>query len=99
MKITVGKLKALVRESLESAGLMREAPSEHAQDPAENALDAIRDAWYGMHDPGDPSMEAGGGEQAWRKQVDVAIMALSEELHELVQRVETDLFDGQFYGS
>ena len=97
MKITVGKLRALVRESLESGAQM--GPNEHAQDPAENALDAIRDAWYGMHDPGDPSMETAGGEQAWHQQVDAAIMAISEELHELVQRAEADLMDGQFYGN
>lgn len=108
MKITVGQLKHRVRTALAERTRPahralrevgeRSGPYESATDPAENALDAIRDAWYAMHNSGDPSMEAAGGEPAWHRQVDAAVMSISEEIRTLVERAESNLMDGQFYG-
>lgn len=108
MKITIGQLKEHVRAAIANVTPRdrkrlrevgeRSGPYESATDPAENALDAIRDAWYAMHDSGDPSMEAAGGEPAWHRQVDAAVMSISEEIRTLVERAESDLMDGQFYG-
>lgn len=69
----------------------------NAQDPTENALDAIRDVWYAMYDPGDPSMEQAGGEAAWHKQVDEALDELATRIQPHVEEIEKDLMDGQFY--
>lgn len=60
-----------------------------------------------MYNEADPSMKALGW-GAWLEQCENAIMALDQELHELmedfltrveieVEKIENDLLDGQFY--
>ena len=104
MKITKRQLRQIIKE--EKAKLLRESVSDmsHMEEGVTNSsvglAEAFMNSMYELFQE-DPGMFTGRSTQAeWEQQVDEATDALESELreamNEVIQRIETQLHDGQF---
>jgi hypothetical protein len=109
MKISRKQLKRFVQK--ERARLLRESPPHLSTPtgpldrPIDNAVDQISNSWADQMETmilEDPEMFAGRSTEAqWMEQVSSAADELYEELHavirEVLDKVETNLHDGQYF--
>ena len=104
MKITKRQLRRIIKE--EKAKLLRESVSDmsYMEEGVSNSSVGLAETFMNlMYElfQEDPGMFTGRSTQAeWEQQVDEATDALESELrqaiNEVIQRIETQLHDGQF---
>jgi hypothetical protein len=77
------------KRQLREHGLANPLPEELA--------DRVQEAWEDLYDPGDPSMEAAGGQAAWASQVASAADEFAHRVNELLEEIEGKLINGEYF--
>lgn len=90
MRITVKQLKHLVREAAGDA-------SRDLEMMKVNFVNALRARLLASADASDPTIDASGGMSVWEAQVDEAMEEFEARLDELLDSIDQDLMNGEFY--
>ena len=97
MKITASQLKKIIAEEIKKVKLKESVGMGTGSAEMQTMLDVVCDGWKSQFDPGDPSMAASGGKQGWDQQCEAACEFLGEKIEKLINQVEEDLYNGEFY--